>query len=264
MLTKSQRIMADNGAPAKLFLTQKQRTAAWNANPDLGVVFTHSLKDQKEDKFREMRKQLKNEETVIRIQKMKGALARKAMKLTASDLRGKRWDARHNKFIPINKEFHMKRDDTETVKDDPATTSSTETSNVAQEKTMTATDTNEVTKRRKSPSKTVKKVVKKNVKANKTVKAKPNGSKVKKTPKGNGGTKRVAVKGEWGVVDNKVEKARSLMRRAKGATRAEILKGTGWKAINVNQIAGDLPGYKIVDADGKVDGNKRPFHYHCK
>jgi hypothetical protein len=55
---------------------------------------------------------------------------------------------------------------------------------------------------------------------------------------------------------NLTAQVHALMRRPKGATRAEILKLTGWKAVNVNQIAGEQPGYKI-------NKSERPFRYRC-
>jgi hypothetical protein len=78
-------------------------------------------------------------------------------------------------------------------------------------------------------------------KAKKTTTKKPAKKTVKTNGNGNG---------------NKTQAVVALMRRAKGVTRAEILKVTGWKAVNVNQIAGDQPGYKI-------DTKERPFTYRC-
>lgn len=83
MLTKSQKIMAADGFPVKMFLTQAQRAAAWNANPNLGIEFTHSFKTPKEDKYHEMRAQLKREETDIRIRKMLGAQSSQSHKAFA-------------------------------------------------------------------------------------------------------------------------------------------------------------------------------------
>jgi hypothetical protein len=69
-------------------------------------------------------------------------------------------------------------------------------------------------------------------------------------------TKKTVAKTTNGHGKNLTAQVHALMRRPKGATRAEILKLTGWKAVNVNQIAGDQPGYKI-------NKSERLFRYRC-
>jgi hypothetical protein len=56
-------------------------------------------------------------------------------------------------------------------------------------------------------------------------------------------------------VDNKTAQIIALMKRAKGVTRVEVLKVTGWKAISMQAIARSH-GIKM-----KVDESSRPFHY---
>ncbi len=55
--------------------------------------------------------------------------------------------------------------------------------------------------------------------------------------------------------DSKTAKVVALLKHAGGATRAQILKATGWKAVSVQQLAKSA-GLKL-----KVDESERPFKY---
>jgi hypothetical protein len=70
-------------------------------------------------------------------------------------------------------------------------------------------------------------------------------------------TKKVAKKSN-GNGSNKTQQVLALMRRAKGVTREEVLKLTGWKAVSMQQLA------KSTGVTLKVDDSERPFHYMAK
>lgn len=53
----------------------------------------------------------------------------------------------------------------------------------------------------------------------------------------------------------KVAQVITMLRRKGGATRGQILKAIGWRAISVQQVAAGQ-GVKL-----KIDTSKRPFHY---
>jgi hypothetical protein len=55
---------------------------------------------------------------------------------------------------------------------------------------------------------------------------------------------------------NKSARVVALMRSAKGCTRKQALKATGWKAISFAQVAS---GFKI-----KIDDSARPYRYSIK
>lgn len=101
--------------------------------------------------------------------------------------------------------------------------------------TATKTKTKTKTEAKKAAKKPAKKVTQK-----KTAAAKSGAAKKTRTPRG---------------VDTLVSKVVTLMKRAKGVTREEVLKLTGWKAVSMQQIA-DGQGVKL-----KIDKESRPFHY---
>ena len=55
--------------------------------------------------------------------------------------------------------------------------------------------------------------------------------------------------------EGKTSKVIALMKRAKGVTREEVLKVTGWKAVSMQQLA-KSSGVKL-----KVDESERPYRY---
>ncbi len=79
---------------------------------------------------------------------------------------------------------------------------------------------------------------------------------VKKTAKKAAAAKNgVAKKTRKPREGNKTADVIALLKRAKGATRAEILELTGWKAVSVQQLATSA-GVKL-----QVDESERPFKY---
>lgn len=238
MLTKSQKIMVADGFPAALLISQRQRAAWWTDHPDLGIVDTHSFKDSKEDNNREIREQLKQEATALRIRKLLAGQARKTIAIKPRDIRGKRWDSRNNKWIPIDpQELNMKHD-TEKQSDDQAVAAE-----IASE--LTANEENPVTKtpRARKPAKAKANKAAKKVVAKKAAKAK---KPAKAKAKGNGNGKRKSNGKAHGAQTETV-----LAALKKGTTRAELLAKLGWNAINIYQF---VPKSKLVVA--KVEGER--------
>ncbi len=56
---------------------------------------------------------------------------------------------------------------------------------------------------------------------------------------------------------NKTAKVVSLMHRATGVTREQVLKATGWTAVSMQQVAKQA-GVKL-----RVDSKERPFTYRA-
>jgi hypothetical protein len=61
-----------------------------------------------------------------------------------------------------------------------------------------------------------------------------------------------------GGKSNKSARVVAMMRSAKGVTRNEILKVTGWKAVSPAAVAA-TSGFKI-----KIDNSERPYRYSIK
>lgn len=119
----------------------------------------------------------------------------------------------------------MKHDDVKTDNGDQATAPAADVSNVAENKenTMTALNTETTTTKRRAPPK-----------------ASAKGKKVAtKATKANGKTKKVAAKKKTVSRNGLSDKIRALLSKAGGATRAELLKLTGWPAINPAQFVPD-------------------------
>src|SRR5258708_2368254 len=245
MLTKAQKLMVADGFPAKLFLTAAQRSATWTRNSKIGINWTHSFKDPKEDKFREASQQIEQEiaaaqqdKTTRRITKMLAGQTRKALAQEAKRAirRGQRWDSRHNRWEPNDEEMTMRCDDPKLPADE-ATTAVDLISSVANEETVMAKLV------KKSPKKSVKKSAKK------VVKAKP--AKSAKTAKSNGSGKRTPR------ADSKTQGIRALLARVSGCTVAQVLAFTGWKAVSMPQMAKNLR-VKLIKSDD------RPAVYRAK
>ena len=106
-------------------------------------------------------------------------------------------------------------------------------------------------KARKPAKAKAKKVVKAKAKkpAKKAVKAKKGNGKAKTSRNGtNQHKKRTADPRK----DTLLADAFKLLKRPKGATRAELLEALGWKAVSVQQITGNA---------AKIDKSERPFRY---
>lgn len=243
-LTKAQRIMVEDGLPAKLLLTQDQRAAAWR--PYLELVWTHSFKDPANEQQRAIREQHKREAAALRIRKLKAGQARKAVAVKPATIRGKRWDSRNNKWVPINPtEPRMNtKDDTKPESEVLATTDADTLKPVASNEDTKMVTTKSKKSTAKKPTK-----AKKAAKGKKVAKAAKKANGVKKS---NGAKKRTPREG------NKTQDVLAKMRTAKGITRAEILDMTGWKAVSVQQLV-KAQGLN-PDKDLKIS-EERPFSY---
>jgi hypothetical protein len=104
-VSRAQQLMLDDGLPAQLLLTQEQRSESWKANPP--PQHHPAFYDAKNEQQRELRERLKREATELRIKKLLANKARRAQQIKPEDIRGKRWDPRSNKFIPIDREAIM-------------------------------------------------------------------------------------------------------------------------------------------------------------
>jgi hypothetical protein len=100
-LAKAQAMMVEDGFPPSLFKTREERAAWWDAHPPKAMGIFDDARMRKE---RELREQVKEEATKVRIAKLLAGQAKK--KQGKIDLTGKRWDSVRNRFvdeIPIRK-----------------------------------------------------------------------------------------------------------------------------------------------------------------
>jgi hypothetical protein len=202
-LTKSQKLMVSDGCPVGLFLSSAARAKAWADCPPKPMGTFIDLEDSAR---KELRAQITREATERRIAKMLAGQARKAVTIKPRDIRGMRWDARRNKFVPINplEPRTMKTiDDTKPATDEQAPPVTGTDSSVADNSkdTTTMTKTPKKTTAKKSAKKSAKKAVAKKTSAKKTSAAKSD------KPKGPG------------VIATIV----STINRASGASAEEIL-----------------------------------------
>jgi hypothetical protein len=70
-------------------------------------------------------------------------------------------------------------------------------------------------------------------------------------------TKAKKANGKAAKRQNKSAKIVTMLRRPGGVTREAVLAATGWKAVSMQQIAGNA-GIKL-----KVDESKTPFVYRA-
>jgi len=98
-MTPKQLMVAD-GAPKALFLTPEQRNKAWQGVPLRTPVFAQIEKRDEDEATKAFRAQMEEErrqKSLAGIQRMKNRFAAKAI-----DYSKMRWDARRNKFVPID------------------------------------------------------------------------------------------------------------------------------------------------------------------
>lgn len=94
----SKQLMVADGAPKALFMTPEQRRKAWAGRPLTVPVFVQLQRDESEE-VKAMRERLKAEATIALKNRIARAEARKAnAKIDYSKMR---WDARRNRFVPL-------------------------------------------------------------------------------------------------------------------------------------------------------------------
>lgn len=99
-LTRAQKMMVEDGFPKELFRTPAQRHAYWEANPPRAMPLFEINKTRDESPetaaFRVQEEERRRLKSLAGIQRMKTRFETKKV-----DFSKVRWDARRNKFVPL-------------------------------------------------------------------------------------------------------------------------------------------------------------------